>query len=142
MAAWPALLSLGVTLLRFAAERSELPSVVPFLLGIFWLTLIVAVYWAWKLRKEAAPYRLLFGALLAFAILSRIPVVALWFVARRYDLGTHYDMYRSLAQALLFQFGVSASVQVAAGFLLGGAALARFRRKQSKEGSRSTDVRI
>jgi hypothetical protein len=51
-------------------------------------------------------------------------------------------MYRSLAQALLFQFGVSASVQVAAGFLLGGAALARFRRKHSKEASGSTDARI
>jgi hypothetical protein len=142
LAAWPAVLSLGVTLLRFAAERSELPSVVPFLLGIFWLTLIVAVYWAWRLRKEAAPYRLLFGALLAFAILSRIPVVALWFVARRYDLGTHYDMYRTLSQAVLFQFGVSASVQVAAGFLLGGAALARFRRKASRKERGSANARI
>jgi hypothetical protein len=133
----PLLLSVLVTLLRFFGERSDLPNVLTFFVGVIWLTLIVAAYWGWKFAKGESPHLLLFVSLLVFALLSRIPIVLLWWVTASRLLGTHYDMYRDLRQALLFQFGVSASFQIAAGFLVGSLAigLSRWRsRNESREG--------
>lgn len=133
LAAWPLLVSVAVILLRFLGERREVPSVITFLLGVIWLTLIVAAYWGWTLREIERPHRLLFLSLLVFSLLSRIPIVFMWWITSRYGLGTHYDMYRNLAQALLFQFGVSASVQIVTGFLVGSLALALSRRRRPNE---------
>jgi hypothetical protein len=133
LAAWPLLASVFVTLLRFLGERLEFPSFLTFLLGIIWLTLIVAAFWGRTLRGEEAPYHLLFITVLAFSLLSRIPVVILWWITSSYELGTHYDMYRNLAQAMLFQFGVSASVQTTAGFLFGSLFLFASRRNRPHE---------
>ena len=124
LAVWPSIVSVAITSLRFAGERADWPSLWTFLLGIIWLTVIVGVYWGYKLSAENRPMRLLCISLLVFSWLSRIPVVALWWVTTRFTLGTHYDMYRDLPQALAFQFGVSSLVQVAIGATIGGATIA------------------
>jgi hypothetical protein len=127
MSLWPFAVSVVVTALRFFGERAEVSSAVTFMLGVIWVTLIVAAYWAWKLKEDEKPYRLLFLALFVFAWISRVPIVLLWWVARSFDLGTHYDMYRDFRQALLFQFGVSALVQILAGGVVGSLALVLLR---------------
>ena len=127
LAALPALISLFVTLARFFGERAELPSPVTFAIGIIWLTLVVAVFWGLKLAGEENPYRLLFLSLVVFALLSRIPVVALWWITKTYGLGTHYDVFDGWGSALVGQF-FGALIQIVSGSLLGAATLALKRR--------------
>ncbi|MFQ5790084.1 MAG: hypothetical protein ACE5JI_06350 [Acidobacteriota bacterium] len=131
LAAWPAGISLLVTLARFFGERAALPTAVTFFIGIFWLTVVVGIYWGFHLVPEAQPYRLLFVSLLAFAWLSRIPVVIVWWITRTYGLGTHYDVFTSWSEAVVAQFGVGAAIQVITGGLLGSIVLAIRRRQQS-----------
>ena len=127
---FPLALALIVTSLRFFGERADWPSLWTFFLGIIWLTLFVGVYWGFKLSQEDRPFALLCLSLLLFSWLSRIPVVVLWWITTRFSLGTHYDMYQDLSQALVFQFGVSTLVQVAFGAAFGGVALAFARSRQ------------
>jgi hypothetical protein len=119
LAAWPAFISLFVTLARFFSERAELPGVVSMAIGIAWLTLIVGVYLGIRLAEEERPYRLLFSTLLVFSVLSRIPVVALWWITRHFGLGTHYDVFQSWGSALVAQFGIGVLQQVVTGGILG-----------------------
>lgn len=132
LAALPALVSLFVTLARFFGERAELPSPVTFVIGIFWLTLVVAIFLGLKLAAEESPYRLLFLSLTIFALLSRIPVVALWWITRTFALGTHYSQYEGWGIALLAQL-VGTLTQIVTGSLLGAAALAGKRSRGVEE---------
>ena len=128
IAVWPALISLLVTFARFFGERAQLPNAVTFVLGIVWLTFIVAIYWGVNLADEEQPYRLLLLSLVVFALLSRIPVFALWWITNTWGLGTHYDFTDSFGQALLAQlFG--ALIQIVPGTILGWATLALKRRQ-------------
>jgi hypothetical protein len=128
LAVWPALISLLVTFARFFGERANIPNAVTFVLGIIWLTFIVSIYWGIKLANDEQPYRLLFLSLAIFALLSRIPVLALWWVTDTWGLGTHYDFTDSFGQALLAQlFGTL--TQIVPGTILGWATLALKRRK-------------
>jgi hypothetical protein len=124
LAALPSLVSLLVTLARFFGERAELPGPVTFFIGIFWLTLVVALFWGFKLASEESPYRLLFLSLLVFALLSRIPVIALWWITKTYGLGTHYDVYGGWGSALFAQLVLGTLIQIVPGGLLGAAVLA------------------
>ena len=133
LAALPALIALFVTLARFFGERAELPSPVTFVIGIFWLTLVVALFWGFKLASEENPYRLLFLSLLVFALLSRIPVIALWWITKTYGLGTHYDVYGGWGSALFAQLVIGTLIQIVPGGLLGAAALAVKRRQPVEE---------
>jgi len=128
LAALPVLISVLVTLARFFGERAELPSPVTFVIGIFWLTLVVAVFWGLKLAREERPYRLLFASLFVFAFLSRVPVVALWWITKTFALGTHYDVYQSWGAALVAQFVFGTLIQVVSGGVLGAATLVIARR--------------
>ena len=132
LAALPVLISLLVTLARFFGERAELPDAVTFVIGIFWLTLVVAVFWGLKLAGEENPYRLLFLSLLVFALLSRIPVVALWWITKTYALGTHYDVYDGWGSALVAQFIFGTLTQIIPGGLLGASALAIAKRQPAE----------
>lgn len=128
IAVWPALISLLVTFARFFGERANLPNAVTVVLGIIWLTFIVAIYWGVKLADEDQPYRLLLLSLVLFTLLSRIPVFALWWITNTWGLGTHYDFTDSFGQALLAQsFG--ALTQIVPGTILGWATLALKRRQ-------------
>ena len=128
LAVWPALIALLVTFARFFGERAGLPNAVTSVLGIIWLTFIVAIYWGVNLAEDERPYRLLFLSLAVFALLSRIPVLVLWWVTNTWGLGTHYDFTDSLGQAVLAQlFGTL--TQIIPGTILGWATLALRRRK-------------
>lgn len=131
LAALPALISLFVTLARFFGERAELPNPVTFVIGIIWLTLVVAVFLGLKLAGEENPYRLLFLNLVVFTLLSRIPVVALWWITKTYGLGTHYDVFDSWGSALVAQF-FGALIQIVPGSLLGVMTLALKRRSDAR----------
>jgi hypothetical protein len=128
-AALPALVSLFVTLARFFGERAELPGPVTFMVGIFWLTLIVAAFWGVGLAEEDHPYRVLLVSLLVFALLSRIPVVALWWFSKTFGWGTHYDVYSGWGEALVAQFLFGTVEQLLPGGLLGSLILAWKRRR-------------
>lgn len=118
-AAWPALISLFVTLARFFSERAAMPNVVSNAIGIFWLTLIVAVYLAMRLAKEKRPYSQFFLTLFIFAMLSRIPVIAMWWVTKTYGLGTHYDLFDTWGEALVGQFAFGTLTQMIVGGIVG-----------------------
>jgi hypothetical protein len=109
LSAWPAFISLLVTLARFFAERAELPEAVCFFIGIAWLTLVVGAYFGFRLADEKRPFRLIFASLLTFAVLSRIPVALLWWITKTFGLGTHYDVFSGWGHVLYAQlfFGVS-----------------------------------
>jgi hypothetical protein len=115
----PSLIALCVTLARFFSEKAEVPSAVSFIIGIAWLTLIVGTVFGYRLATRHRPYRLLFLTLLIFSILSRIPVVAMWWVTKTYTLGTHYDVFLGWGQALQAQFVFGVVQQLVTGGLLG-----------------------
>jgi hypothetical protein len=123
LALWPAFISVFVTLARFFSERAELPNPVSMAIGIAWLTLIVGVYLGIRLAEEKRPSGLLFLTLLVFAVLSRIPVVIMWWVTKTYELGTHYDVFQTWGSALAAQFVFGVIQQVITGGLFGLAAL-------------------
>lgn len=127
LAARPAAISVFITLARFFSERARLPEAVSFFIGITWLTLIVGAYLGIRLADGERPYRILVLSLLVFSLLSRIPVVVLWWITRRYGLGTHYDVFDGWLDALGAQL-VWAAFQVLTGTVLGVAALLLKRR--------------
>ncbi len=124
LAAWPAVIAVFVTLVRFSLELVGLPTEVIFIIGLLWLTLVVAVFWGIKLSDEERPYRLLFSSLVVFAVLSRLPVLALWWITKTWELGTHYDVFDNWGQALVGQLVIGPLVQIIPGGLLGSLTLA------------------
>ena len=131
LALWPAVIALLITLARFFSERAELPHVVSMAIGIAWLTLIVGIYLGIRLADDERPYGLLFLALLVFSVLSRIPVVALWWVTKTFGLGTQYDVFQNWGSALAAQFGFGVLQQVVTGGLAGLIALFLARRSKA-----------
>jgi hypothetical protein len=127
----PALISVFVTLARFFSERADLPQPLSMAIGIAWLTLIVGVYMGIHLVDEKRPYGLMFLTLFVFAVLSRVPVVAMWWITRTFGLGTHYDVFQTWASALGAQFGLGVVQQVITGGLFGLAALYLKRRSRA-----------
>jgi hypothetical protein len=130
LAAWPAVISLFVTLARFFSERAELPPGVSVVIGIEWMTLIVGIYLGIHLADEERPYGLLFLTLLVFSVFSRIPVVAMWWITKTFGLGTHYDVFLSWGSALAAQFGFGVLQQVVTGGAFG--LIAIFVKRRSK----------
>ena len=65
---------------------------------------------------------------MVFTLLSRIPVLALWWITNTWGLGTHYDFTDSFGQALLAQF-FGALIQIGAGTVLGWGTLALKKRQ-------------
>ncbi len=134
-AAWPALISVIVTLARFFSERAAMPNMVSNVIGIFWLTLILAIYLGIRLVGEKRPYGQLFLTLFVFAILSRIPVVVMWWITKTYALGTHYDLFDTWGQALVAQFLYGTTTQMVTGGIVGLLALFLNRRSQKTKTS-------
>ncbi len=129
LAALPVLISLFVTPVRFFLERAGIPEIFIFLIGLLWLTLAFSVFWGIKLSAEEHPYRLLLLSLVFFSPPSRIPVFVLWWVTKTYGLGTHYDIFDSLDQALVGQLVFGSLVQIIPGGLLGSVTIAIKRRR-------------
>ena len=132
LSAWPALISLFVTLARYFAERAELPETVCFIIGIAWLTLAVGAYLGFTLADEKSPYGLIFLTLLVFAIFSRIPVSILWWITNTYGLGTHYDVFSGWSHVLYAQFIFGVPQQVVTGGIVAVIAVFLKRRAQAE----------
>lgn len=116
----PMLISLVLTPVRFLLEYAGLPDYAIFIIGLLWLTLTFAVYWGIKLYQKRQAYLLLMLSLILFSPVSRLTVVAAWWVDRKWELGTHYgDFFDSWAQVLLNQGVYGSLVQIIPGVLLG-----------------------
>ena len=113
----PALITLGITLLRLGAEIMDLPAWLASkeaggpgaLIGISWLPPILGIYFAFKLAGVPGKlWKNLFKTLILYGLAARIPVIAIMGLAIFGDWGTHYDAFTpggSLEQATpLVQF--------------------------------------
>jgi hypothetical protein len=135
LATLPVLISLIVTAVRFLLELSGIPDVYLFPIGLLWLTLVFAIYWGVKLANEQHPYRLLILSLVLFSPPSRLPVFVVWWITKKWELGTHYDIFDSWDQALVGQLFYGSLVQIIPGILLGSLTLAIMRRRAHQDGT-------
>lgn len=132
LATYPIVISLFVTPARFLLELAGLPEYAIFILGLLWLTLAFSVYWGIKLYKNEQSYLLLLLSLMMFSPVSRLTVVAAWWIDTRWEIGTHYGLYfDNLTQTLLNQGVYGALVQIIPGFVLGSMTIAIMRYKMS-----------
>src|SRR5437667_2282969 len=84
----PALIALGVTLLRFTLEKLGVSQSSAEVIGIGWLTVPFAMYFALRGHR----WRELFVNLALFVWSARLPVVILMVLASYLHWGTHYDI--------------------------------------------------
>ena len=98
----PALITLGITLLRLGAEFMDLPSWLAnkkaggfgALIGISWLPPFLGIYFAHKLIGASGKlWRNLFKTLLLYGLAARIPVIIIMGLAIYGNWGTHYDAF-------------------------------------------------
>lgn len=134
LATLPILISLAVTPIRFSLELLGVPEVYIFPIGLLWLTLVFAIYWGVKLSDEKHPYRLLIMSLVIFSPPSRFPVFVVWWVTKKWELGTHYDIFDNWSQALVGQLVYGSLVQIIPGVLLGSLTLYIIRRRREAQG--------
>lgn len=120
----PIFIALLVTPVRFFLELAGIPDVYVFLIGLLWLTLICSVYWANKLVNYESPHRALLFCLVIFSPISRIPVFILWWITKKWELGTHYDIFDNWSQALIGQLFYGSLIQIVPGFIVGSITLA------------------
>lgn len=85
-------LSLAVTLLRFALEKVAAPASWTYPVGIVWLGPLVGASFALSLRADGKGLGSLLAALAVYAVGVRGFVAALVAVASTLRLGTHYDV--------------------------------------------------
>jgi hypothetical protein len=108
----PALITLGITLLRLGAELLDLPAWLAnkqvggpgAIIGISWLPPILGIYFALKLADFSGKlWRNLFKTLFLYGLAARIPVIIIMGLAIYGNWGTHYDAFSpgSMAQATL-----------------------------------------
>jgi len=116
----PALITLGITILRLGAELIDLP---PWLankapggaaaiIGISWLPPIFGIYFARKLADYPGKlWKRLFTTLVLYGLAARIPVIIIMGFAIFGNWGTHYDAFAP---------GVMAGATPAEKYLRGG----------------------
>ncbi|MDN5201697.1 hypothetical protein QQ008_10000 [Fulvivirgaceae bacterium BMA10] len=128
----PMIIALFVTPIRFSLELAGLPENVIFIIGLLWLTLAFAIYWGIQLYNEKHSYLLLLLSLMIFSPVSRFPVFILWWIDKKWEIGTHYGFYfDNWPQALVNQVVYGAFVQIIPGFLLGSLTLAIMKNRKS-----------
>ena len=132
LAKTPIIISLFVTPVRFLLELAGLPDYAIFLIGLLWLTLGFSVFWGVKIYNEKQPYLLILISLAIFSPISRLTVVAAWWVDITWEIGTHYGLYfDNWPQVLLNQGIYGALVQIIPGFIVGSITIAIMRYKKS-----------
>jgi hypothetical protein len=130
----PIIISFVLTPVRFLLELAGLPEYAIFIIGLLWLTLAFSVYWGIKLSKNKQAYLLLLLSLIIFSPVSRLTVVAAWWIDTRWGIGTHYgDFFTSWTQTLLNHIVYGSLVQIIPGFLLGSLTLAIVQNRISKK---------
>lgn len=85
-------LSFAVSLTRFALEKVAAPPSLTQLFGITWLAPVVGAFFFIALRAEGRGWGALVTALLAYGLVARALVAALYLVATWLHLGSHYDL--------------------------------------------------
>ncbi len=132
LAKTPIIISLFITPIRFLLELAGLPEYAIFIFGLLWLTLAFSVYWGIKLYNVEQAYLLLLLSLIIFSPVSRLTVVAAWWIDNRWEIGTHYGLYfENWTQTLLNHGVYGALVQIIPGFLLGSLTLVIMRNRKS-----------
>jgi len=120
---YPALITLGITLLRLGGEWMGLPAWlanrkaggVGALIGISWLPPILGVYFAYKLASVPRKrWMCLLKTIFLYGLAARIPVILIMGLAIHGNWGTHYDAFPS---------GPLAGASRMAAFLYGGVAI-------------------
>lgn len=132
----PIIISLFLTPIRFLLELAGLPEYAIFIIGLLWLTLAFSVYWGFKLYSEKKAYLLLLFSLIIFSSVSRLTVVAAWWVDTKWEIGTHYGLYFDNWIQTLLNHGIyGALVQIIPGMLLGSMTIAimRYRKSVTKQ---------
>jgi len=116
----PALITLGITLLRLVSEFMNLPAWLASkepgglgaLVGISWLPPILGIYFAVKLKDVPGKlWKNLLKTLFLYGLAARIPVIVIMGFAIFGNWGTHYDAFAP---------GVFAEVTPAMKFIRGG----------------------
>lgn len=82
-----------VILTRFLLEKAAAPEALARLFGVTWLAPVVGGFFWLRLREPGRGARALCGYLLLYGLAVRGPIAALYFVATRLRLGSHYDVY-------------------------------------------------
>ena len=132
LAKLPIIISLFLTPIRFLLELAGLPEYAIFIIGLLWLALAFSVYWGIKLYNDKHPYLLLLLSLVIFSPVSRLTVVAAWWVDTTWEIGTHYGVYFDHWTQTLLNHGIyGALVQIIPGFLLGSLTIAIMQKRKS-----------
>jgi len=86
------LLSLVITALRFALEKTAAPPFLTQLVGVTWLAPVVGAFFFWGGRAERRTLPALVRSLAIYAFAVRSAVVLLMLLATSRRLGSHYDI--------------------------------------------------
>lgn len=121
----PIAISFLLTPVRFLLELAGLPEDAIFILGLLWLALAFSIYWGIKVYKRKNAHLLILLSLVIFSPVSRLTVVAAWWVDVTWEIGTHYGLYFENWPQVLLNHGVyGALVQIIPGFVLGSITIA------------------
>lgn len=134
----PILLGLLITPIRFGLEQLGIPEIYIFLVGLLWFSFGLSVYWGIKLFNKPKATLLLFYGLVIFSPITRIAVAVLWWLDRKFEMGSHYGLYfDNFPEALLNHVFYGALIQIIPGFLIDITTLAlirHFKTQGSKNG--------
>jgi hypothetical protein len=116
----PIIIALILTPIRYSLELLGLPENAIFIIGLLWFTLGFSIYLGIKIANHKQAFKILLLSLLIYSPISRIPVAILWWVDKKWEIGTHYGLYfDNFGQALLNHVIYGSLVQLIPGFLLG-----------------------
>jgi hypothetical protein len=85
-------LSLAVTVVRFALEKTAAPPAITQFVGVTWLAPVVGAFFSWNLKREGRGVGALLGVLLGYALAVRGGVALLMLFATQRRMGSHYDV--------------------------------------------------
>ena len=138
----PFILTLVVIVVRIVLEEMGAPGTVTNILGVFWLALIFAIYFANGLAAsgEAHPYKALLKLIIGYGVGARLMVAISYSLAYAFNWsaprfgapgGEEVTPLQGLLLAPLSNFGLGLIMVVVSSLLVGSAVLA-IRRKMLK----------
>ncbi len=89
---WAVAVSLLIVVVRFLLEKAAAPADWARVFGVFWLPPVVGAWFYARGRAEGAGVGRLAAWLLAYAMLVRGFIAAVYVVATRFRLGSHFDL--------------------------------------------------
>jgi hypothetical protein len=86
------LLSLAITALRFALEKTAAPPLLSQIVGVTWLAPVVGAFLYWSAGSRGRTLGSMLGSLALYAVEVRGAIVLLMLLATHRRLGSHYDV--------------------------------------------------